>query len=141
VGASILPAINLAQISEFSLVVIQTGVSDGHISQQTSSAASFAFVVLAVLSTFVMTRSSDITRALIGPLKRIGIRDLDHVHAREDEGEAGGHGEIRRIVILGFFRAASALLSQIERQNEALLAQISVIDFNPLAFLSFIAPS
>jgi len=132
--ASILPAINLAQISEFSLVVIQTGISDGHISQQTSSAASFAFVVLAVISTFVMTRSGDVTRALIAPLKRIGIRDLDHVHAREDEGEAGGHGETRRIVILGFFRAASALLSQIERQNEALLEQISVIDFNPLVF-------
>jgi Kef-type K+ transport system membrane component KefB len=132
--ASILPAINLAQISEFSLVVIQTGVSDGHISQQTSSAASFAFVVLAVLSTFVMTRSGDVTRALIAALKRVGIRDLDHVHAKEGDDEAGGHGETRRIVILGFFRAASALLSQIERQNEALLEQISVIDFNPVVF-------
>src|SRR5215470_13147245 len=132
--ASILPAINLAQISEFSLVVIQTGVASGHISRQTSSAASFAFVVLAVISTFVMTRSGEITKALIGPLKRIGIRDLDHVHAREDEGEGGGHGETRRIVILGFFRAASALLSQIERQNESLLEQISVVDFNQLVF-------
>ena len=52
--ASLLPAINLAQISEFSLVVIQTGVAAHHISAETSSAASFAFVVLAVLSTFVM---------------------------------------------------------------------------------------
>ena len=113
-------------------MVIQTGVSDGHISVETSSAASFAFVVLAVLSTFVMTRSGDIVRALIMLLKRIGIRDLDHVHA--GEGGAAGHGETRRIVILGFFRAASALLSQIERQNEALLEQISVIDFNPVVF-------
>ncbi len=46
--ASLLPAINLAQISEFSLVVIQTGVAADHISTETSSAASFAFVVLAV---------------------------------------------------------------------------------------------
>ena len=46
--ASLLPAINLAQISEFSLVVIQTGISAGHITTETSSAASFAFVVLAV---------------------------------------------------------------------------------------------
>jgi Kef-type K+ transport system membrane component KefB/Trk K+ transport system NAD-binding subunit len=130
--ASLLPAINLAQISEFSLVVIQTGVAAGHISTATSSAVSFAFVVLAVLSTFVMTRSGQVTRAMIAPLKRIGIRDLDH--KTEDEGGAGGHGETRRIVILGFFRAASALLSQIERQNEALLEQISVVDFNPLVF-------
>src|SRR5262245_52042505 len=74
--ASLLPAINLAQISEFSLVVIQTGVAAGHISAATSSAVSFAFVVLAVLSTFVMTKSGAVTRSLIGPLKRIGISDL-----------------------------------------------------------------
>ena len=116
--ASLLPAINLAQISEFSLVVIQTGVAAGHISTETSSAASFAFVVLAVLSTFVMTRSDQITRGLIGPLKRIGLRDLDHSHDAEG-GHEGGHGEARRIVILGFFRAASALLAEIETPQSA----------------------
>src|SRR5437764_12090249 len=130
--ASLLPAINLAQISEVSLVVIQTGVAAGNLSTATSSAVSFAFVVLAVLSTFVMTRSGEVTRALIAPLKRIGIRDLDHRHA--DEGEEDGHGEGRRILILGFFRAASALLSEIERQNPGLLDQIGVVDFNPVVF-------
>ena len=128
--ASLLPAINLAQISEFSLVVIQTGVSAGHIGTETASAASFAFVVLAVLGTFVMMRSDQITRLVIGPLKRIGLRDLDHSHFH-DAGHLGDHGEARRIVILGFFRAASALLSEIERRNESLLDQISVVDFNP----------
>ena len=130
--ASLLPAINLAQISEFSLVVIQTGVTANHISTETSSAASFAFVVLAVLSTFVMGRSDQVTRSLIGPLKRIGLRDLDHKH--EADAHEGGHEEARRIVILGFFRAASALLSEIERRSPAVLEQITVIDFNPLVF-------
>src|SRR3954465_9765410 len=130
--ASLLPAINLAQISEFSLVVIQTGVAAHHISAETSSAASFAFVVLAVLSTFVMGRSDQVTRALIGPLKRIGLRDLDQT--QEADAHEGGHGEARRIVILGFFRAASALLSEIERRSPAVLEQITVIDFNPLVF-------
>jgi Kef-type K+ transport system membrane component KefB len=130
--ASLLPAINLAQISEFSLVVIQTGITAGHIKTQTASAASFAFVILAVLSTFVMMRSDQITRMAIGPLKRIGLRDLDHRHS--EEGDEGGHGEGRRILILGFFRAASALLSEIERQNPGLLDQIGVVDFNPVVF-------
>jgi Kef-type K+ transport system membrane component KefB len=131
--ASLLPAINLAQISEFSLVVIQTGIAAHHISSETSSAASFAFVVLAVLSTFIMSRSDQVTRALIGPLKRMGFRDLDHKQDAESE-HGGGHGEARRIVILGFFRAASALLSEIERRSPAVLEQITVIDFNPLVF-------
>ena len=134
--ASLLPAINLAQISEFSLVVIQTGIAAGHISGDTANAISFAFVVLAVLSTFVMVRSDAITRKAIGGLKRIGLRDLDHSAAPPaalDDGEAGGHGA-RRILILGFYRAASALLAEIERQDAALLEQISVVDFNPLVF-------
>lgn len=132
--ASLLPAINLSQISEFSLVVIQVGLSAGHISAETSSAVSFAFVILAVMSTFVMTRSDQITRRAIILLKRIGIRDLDHVRIADGANHEGAHAEARRVVILGFFRAASALVSEIERQNKSLLDQISVVDFNPNVF-------
>ena len=135
--ASLLPAINLAQISEFSLVVIQTGVTDNHIAQETANAASFAFVVLAVFSTFVMVRSDEITRAAIGPLKRAGLRDLDHTRA--EEGHESGHSEARRIVILGFFRAASALLAEIERQAPVLLEQITVVDFNPNVYQTLLS--
>ena len=137
--ASLLPAINLAQISEFSLVVIQTGVADHHIAADTANAASFAFVVLAVLSTFAMTRSDEITRWAIGPLKRIGLRDLDHGSGHGEEGHEGGHGEARRIVILGFFRAASALLAEIERQAPVLLEQITVVDFNPNVYQTLLS--
>ncbi len=137
--ASLLPALNLAQISEFSLVVIQTGVADHHIAAETANAASFAFVVLAVLSTFVMTRSDEITRWAIGPLKRIGLRDLDHGNGHAEEGHEGGHGEARRIVILGFFRAASALLAEIERQTPVLLEQITVVDFNPNVYQTLLS--
>ncbi|KJC46986.1 membrane protein [Bradyrhizobium sp. LTSP849] len=137
--ASLLPAINLAQISEFSLVVIQTGVIDNHIAADTANATSFAFVVLAVLSTFAMTRSDEITRWAIGPLKRIGLRDLDHGNGHREEGDERGHGEARRIVILGFFRAASALLAEIERQNPLLLEQITVVDFNPNVYQTLLS--
>ena len=37
-------------------------------------------------------------------------------------------------MILGFFRAASALLSEIERRNPVFLDQLTVIDFNPNVF-------
>jgi Kef-type K+ transport system membrane component KefB/Trk K+ transport system NAD-binding subunit len=130
---SLIPAINLAQISEFSLVVIQTGATAGHLRTETSSAASFAFVVLAVLSTFAIVRNDPIVRRVIPRLKGFGLRDLDHVPSAED-GHDGGHGASRPIVILGFFRAASALLSEIERNQPALLEQIGVVDFNPIVF-------
>ena len=136
--ASLLPAINLAQISEFSLVVIQTGVLAKHISMQTANAVSFAFVLLAVLSTFLIGRSDQIVRAAIGPLKRLGLRDLDATEPGAAEpGE--GHDTARRIVILGFFRAASALLSEIEQRDKSMLAQITVVDFNPNVFRNLAA--
>ena len=131
--ASLLPAINLAQISEFSLVVIQTGVAAKHLTTETANAASFAFVILAVLSTFAISRSDQITRATIPVLKRLGLRDLDH-GGEVAADHAQGHGVARRIVILGFFRAASALLSEIERQDKSLLDHITVVDFNPNVF-------
>lgn len=130
--ASLLPAINLAQISEFSLVIIQTGIAANHLQPGTANAASFAFVVLAVLSTFAIARSDTLARRAIPLLKRIGLRDLDHTQPAETDGDA--HAPARRIVILGFFRTASALLSEIERTNPALLEQIGVVDFNPLVF-------
>jgi Kef-type K+ transport system membrane component KefB len=136
--ASLIPAINLSQISEFSLVVIQVGVLARHVTPETANAASFAFVILAVLSTFLMTQNDPITRRAIGVLKRLGLRDLD----QSDEaaaGHDGGHGAARRIVILGFFRAASALLAEIERRDGSLLEQISVVDFNPNVFRTLTA--
>ena len=73
--ASLLPAINLAQISEFSLVVIQTGIAAGHIAKETASAASFAFVLLAVLSTFAIMRSDTLTRRAIALLHQRFTQD------------------------------------------------------------------
>ena len=136
--ASLLPALNLAQISEFSLVVLQTGIAANHITKETSSAASFAFVILAVLSTFAMVQSDWLIRWAIPLLKRFGLRDLDHGQGGE-AGHDAGHGAARRIVILGFFRTASALLSQIEQQNKELLDQISVVDFNPNVYRTLAA--
>jgi len=125
--ASLLPAINLAQISEFSLVLVQIGVQSGHTTPGIAGAATTAFVVLAVLNTFVMMRSDEATRRIIPLLKRLGFSDLDHGPA-----ESEGQSEIkRRILILGFYRIASSFLSELERRKSSLLEQIFVVDFNP----------
>ena len=128
--ASLLPAINLAQLSEFSLVLMQLGIEDKQISAQTANAMSFAFVILAVLSTFAMMHSDTVTRVSVAGLKRLGLRDLDHGPA-EETGEAG-HGS--RIMLLGFYRTASSLLAEFERQKVPIEGQLSVIDFNPRVF-------
>jgi voltage-gated potassium channel Kch len=131
IRASLLPALNLSQVSEFSLVLLQLGVAAGHTSPESKSAVSFAFVILAVLSTFGMTNSDPITRVSVRILKRLGLRDLDDTTlAGQEEGE--GHGA--RILFLGFFRTASSLIADLERDDPKLLDDIAVIDFNPVVF-------
>jgi voltage-gated potassium channel Kch len=128
---SLLPAINLSQISEFSLVLIQVGVQSGQTTPQVASAASFAFVILAVLSTFAMARSDGLTRYLVAILKRAGLRDLDF--NQPALAEDPDH-EKRRILLLGFFRTASSFLSELERRHAALLDHVCIVDFNPVVF-------
>ena len=127
--ASILPAINLCQLSEFSLVLLQLGVLDHQVSPDTSNAASLAFALLAVLSTFAVLHNDDIARGTIAILKRIGIRDLDHRPTVEQETGAALHGT--PIMLLGFHRAASSLVAEFERQKTTHRRQFSVVDFNP----------
>ncbi len=134
IRASLLPAINLAQISEFSLVLIQVGVQANQVQPSTASAASAAFVVLAVLSTFFIMRSDAISRGAIPVLKRFGLSDLDHKHA-EAEPETEKERK-RRIVVLGFYRVASSFLAELERTHAALVEQVFVVDFNPMVYHS-----
>jgi Kef-type K+ transport system membrane component KefB len=133
--ASLLPAINLSQISEFSLVVMALGLEEHHIAPETKGLVSFAFVLLAALSTFGITKSDELTRVLISTLKRAGLRDLDTFSPTKKTGEldAAGHkGGGARILLIGFFRTASSLLEELRQKREDLLGDIAVVDFNPL---------
>ncbi len=131
IRASILPALNLGQVSEFALVLMQLGVAAGHTSPETKSAVSFAFVLLAVLSTFAMSNSDPIARWTVHRLKALGLRDLDDaVHPQEGH----GHGHGARVLLLGFFRTASSLIADLERDDPELLRDIAVVDFNPVVF-------
>jgi voltage-gated potassium channel Kch len=109
-----------------SLVLMQLGFAAGHVTLETKNATSFAFVILAVLSTFAMTNSNRISRPTVRFLKRMGLRDLD---AAAEEAEA----RPPRIVLLGFFRTASSLIAELERENDRLLLDdLKVVDFNPV---------
>ncbi len=130
---SLLPAINLSQVSEFSLVVLALGAQAGHLAHPaTGGMAALAFALLGTLSTFGMTRSGSIARALIPWLKRRGLRDLDH--ATDDIHAEGGHGHgTARILFLGFFRTASSLLEEMQRHAPDLIGDTAVVDFSPIA--------
>ena len=129
IRASLAPAVNLSQLSEFSLVLLQIGVAAGQVDPNLKAATSFAFVLLAALSTLAMTRSNRTLKAAVPLFKRLGIRDLDQGAVAEDGAETHAGG---RIMLLGFFRTASSLIADLEARDSPLLADLAVVDFNPV---------
>jgi Kef-type K+ transport system membrane component KefB len=129
---SLLPAINLSQISEFSLVVASLGLAFGHINSQAVSLIIFVFVITSTTSTYMITYNYQLTAWFSRVLTTLRIRDL--AVAGEPAQTAP-----KQIVFLGFFREASAIihefeLSGSENGRHPLLDEVLVIDFNPVVY-------
>jgi len=124
--ASFLPAVNLCQISELSLVLLALGKASGDVSDEAIGVVAFAFAFLAVASTYAIGRNDTLLRAVSPSLDRIGLPDLPATEASERAPE-----HRRRIFVLGFFQTASSLLDDVVRQKPQLLADLCVIDYNP----------
>ncbi|MDP6932628.1 MAG: cation:proton antiporter, partial [Myxococcota bacterium] len=122
---SLLSTINLCQISEFTLVILTIGVGYGHIEKETLTSVIWAFAVLAVGSTYLVTFSHPLQGAISKVLTAVGLKDLSDANAEELEARE------RPIVMLGFFRVASAFMDELQRKHPDLLEDIMVVDFNP----------
>ena len=124
--ASLLPAINLAQISELSLVILTLGISLKHITPQTQGVIAYAFVFLGIVSTYGITFSNGILTRATPVLRRLGLRDIGEETAFIPKPHAAP-----RIFLLGFFWTASSLLEELTKHAPEILGDIVVIDFNP----------
>ena len=123
---SLLSTINLSQISEFSLVILTLGIGFGHIPKETVTPVIWVFAILAVASTYAIHYSHPLQGAVSRLLTRAGLKDVGGGE-EEPEGEAA-----RPVVVLGFFRNASAFLDEAARKAPHLMKKIEVIDFNPV---------
>lgn len=124
--ASLLPSINLAQLSELSLVILALGLKEEHIQGSTVGLAAYTFIVLAVASTYAMNQSGTLIGWIIPMLERCGLRDLGDPEAGSPN---KAHGST--IFLLGFSWTASSLIEELRRHRPEILAELSVIDFNP----------
>ena len=124
---SLLPAINLCQMSELSLVVLALGKASGDVSANTIGIAAFSFAFLAIGSTYAIIANDTLLRKITPWFKKLELHDLDHTAflSRTDT-------QPRRICLLGFSWTASSLLAEIERNRPELISEICVIDFNPV---------
>jgi Kef-type K+ transport system membrane component KefB len=126
---SLLPAINLCQMSELSLVLLALGKASGDVSDNIIGIAAFSFALLAVDSTYAIFKNDYILQKTIPWLNKIGFRDLDQSAPTDGIGE-----KPKRICLLGFSWTASSLIGEISREQSALLSDIVVVDFNPQVY-------
>jgi Kef-type K+ transport system membrane component KefB len=114
-------AIRMAQISEFSLVVIFLGMTLGHLSADLATSIILAFVITALTTGPFYHRAYDIHTWLSPVLRKLGFKSPPRSDS-DDEREW-------RLAILGFHRIASSLLHDIARDDPPLLKDTLVVDF------------
>ena len=124
--AAFVTSLNLSQLSEFALVLAALGVGYGHITHDLLSSFIVAMTVTALISALVIPKSHEIFKAVNPMLERLGFRDRLVVDDSKDESEH----RVPPLVLLGFYREASSLLTEIKDRGVS-LKDIYVIDFNP----------
>lgn len=124
--AGILTALNLGQVSEFSLVIAAVAVKYGHISEQLMSVLVYGLGISAISSTYAIKYNVQIWRLL---RKIFGKLLFLQLHEEKDFEQINSE-ETPPIFILGFHRGARALIDHLREVAPELLPKIRVIDYN-----------
>ena len=115
-------SIQLAQISEFSLVIVFLGLELNHISQEFAAVIILAFVITAILTTPLFEKAYVIYDSMKSTLSSLGFKEPG------TEEEKAGHEVV--LGILGVHRDASSFLAELARHQPDLLPHTSIVDFN-----------
>lgn len=129
---SLLPALNLSQLSEFSLVLASLGLSHKHVGPHLLQAFVIALVVTALISSFLIPAAHTIYLQINHVLEKLGFKDRIATAAKSSvETQARPNPNL---VLLGFYREASSLLFEIQQRfSSESIDKIMVVDFSPEA--------
>jgi Kef-type K+ transport system membrane component KefB len=117
----ILTSLALAQVSEFSLVIVSLGLGLKHIGQDVVSIVTISLVVTSTVSTYLIQWNHKIAGAIVNFMTRKGMVD-----AQERETKAAGKRH-HPIVVVGCYREASSLVPLLLEDAKDFL----VVDFSP----------
>ena len=121
--AGTVTALNLSQISEFSLVILTLGAGYGHVSDEAAAVVLTAMILTSLVSPYVITGNDRLARLLLRPFERARPR-----------GAAGAVASPSRpapeIVLLGHFRIAQAVLDLVEAKAPDLKPRITLVDYD-----------
>jgi len=123
-------AVNLGQISEFSLVIVALGVALHHVSGTLASLVLYAMLITAVVSTYAIYWNHAIATGLARALAATGIPRWLGARPGAPAPEPSP-GAPHDIFFLGVSREGLAFLRHLERKHPAMKRRIVAVDFNP----------
>jgi len=118
-----LTGISLAQISEFSLIMMATGYSLGLIPQSLVSVIAIIAVITFTFSSYMITYDEKLYRLLkrfVRPFESLSVKGFDLEYCPEIEAD-------HKIILCGCDRIGHAILESAQKLKKSIL----VIDFNP----------
>src|SRR5262249_7803300 len=129
-------AINLAQISEFALVIFSLGMAYKHVSPAANSLILYTVLLTAIISTYGILYNHAIATWLAGLLHAVGLRRWfggAPASPAGTSGAAAAHGPKpdADVFLLGVSREGLALVQHLGRTALALKSRLVAIDFNP----------
>src|SRR5437879_3364029 len=122
----LLTALNLAQMSEFSLVITALGANYGHVSEGLSSTVLASMLVTSILATYIINFNDTLTRALLRAIPFLNIQEKEV----QEEKTRHHEGPKRDIVLLGCYQAGMAFLEAVEARASHLKKRVLVVDYN-----------
>jgi Kef-type K+ transport system membrane component KefB len=123
-------AINLSQMSEFSLVIVSLGLGLNHVSPTLVSLVLYTLLITAVVSTYAIRWNHELASLLTRIIAATGAPRW--LGRRAPAGEVGAEdGDPHDIFLLGVSREGLAFLRHLEREHSAMKRRIVAVDFNP----------
>ena len=121
---SFLAGLTVAQISEFSLIIVAMGLSLGHLEREVVSTIVVVAVVTMTLSTYMIMYAEKIYKR-IGKFLKVFERAITVEQALASENEFSGH-----TVVVGYGKSGKTIAKYLIRKGHDVL----VVDFNPKIF-------
>jgi Kef-type K+ transport system membrane component KefB len=124
-------AINLSQISEFSLVIVALGAGYGHVSTDVAAVVLFTLLITSVLSTYGILFNHELAMRLARLVAWAGLPQyMGRTTSGDDSASGHGQGEAD-VFFLGVSREGLAFVQHLERESPAMKSRLVAVDFNP----------
>jgi Kef-type K+ transport system membrane component KefB/Trk K+ transport system NAD-binding subunit len=126
-------AINLSQISEFSLVIVALGAGWGHVSTDVSSVVLFTLLITSVLSTYGILFNHQLATAIARVFAWAGLPQYTGGGGAPAPGAPpDGHEHGRAdVFFLGVSREGLAFVRHLDRRSPEMKRRLVAVDFNP----------